>query len=197
MSGQNVGKVCTFEGCGRGCVAKGLCRPHYAAAYQQSAKGRETVARANAAYRQTAKGKAAVARGNAKYHQTPKGMEAAARGRTKYQQSSKGRAAVARGVAKYRQTPKGKAARSRRRARKAFAVPQRWVKRDDVPEESCYWCGADCSEIWEIEHLMPISLGGPADPSNEHRSCVDCNRGVGGKFDKHPLVWIAELLARP
>lgn len=77
----------------------------------------------------------------------------------------------------------------RRRARKSCAVTQRWVKRDDVAADVCYWCGSE--DVAHLEHLMPIALGGPAAPENEHMACADCNLS---KSDKHPLVWIAELV---
>ena len=79
--------------------------------------------------------------------------------------------------------------RARRRAREACVVPQRWRKRNDVPDSVCYWCGAD--GVDHLDHIMPISLGGPAVPSNEVMTCQPCNQR---KHAKHPLVWIAELL---
>ena len=83
----------------------------------------------------------------------------------------------------------------RRRARKAAAVPQRWRKREDVPETLCYWCGVDLNDAPQhLDHIMPISLGGPATPSNEAMTCPPCNLQ---KSDKHPLVWIAQLVATP
>jgi len=81
----------------------------------------------------------------------------------------------------------------RRRARKAGGVPQRWRKREDVPETLCYWCGVDLKDAPKhLDHIMPISLGGPATPSNEAMTCPPCNLQ---KSDKHPLVWIAQLVA--
>lgn len=80
---------------------------------------------------------------------------------------------------------------SRYRARKACAVPQRWVKRTDAPDDLCYWCGS--CDVAHIDHVMPISLGGPAVESNEVPSCADCNLR---KSAKHPLVWIAELIEK-
>lgn len=79
----------------------------------------------------------------------------------------------------------------RRRARKAFAVPQRWVRRLDHDDELCYWCGS--VDVEHVDHVHPISLGGPAVPSNEVPSCVPCNMR---KHNKRPLVWISELMER-
>lgn len=81
--------------------------------------------------------------------------------------------------------------RHRRRARLAGGVPQRWVKSPEI-EGCCYWCGSDITDYHEVDHIMPISLGGPAVESNEVKVCRGCN-GSAGKWDKHPLVWIAEL----
>lgn len=86
---------------------------------------------------------------------------------------------------------KTRAIGARRRARKAGGVPQRWRKRDDIPETLCYWCGADLSGGGHLDHIMPISLGGPATPSNEAMTCAPCNLR---KSNKHPLVWIWQLL---
>ena len=97
--------------------------------------------------------------------------------------------------ARYRAANPDKAAakRNRRRARKAAAVPQRWRKREDVPQTLCYWCGVDLKDAPKhLDHIMPISLGGPATPSNEAMTCPACNLQ---KSDKHPLVWIAQLVA--
>lgn len=77
----------------------------------------------------------------------------------------------------------------RRRAQIGFAVPQRWRK-SESPEHLCYWCGCDLAEtVSHIEHLMPIHLGGPAEPHNEVPACQACNLA---KSKKHPLVWLAE-----
>lgn len=38
---------------------------------------------------------------------------------------------------------------------------------------------------------MPRALGGLDDFSNLAPSCPACNRGIGGKHDLHPLVWLA------
>lgn len=80
---------------------------------------------------------------------------------------------------------------NRRRARINASVPQRW-KRSDCPDHLCYWCGTELADITtHVDHIMPIALGGPATPDNEARTCVPCNKK---KTDKHPLVWIAQLV---
>lgn len=76
----------------------------------------------------------------------------------------------------------------RRRARKAFAVPQRWIT-SAHDADRCYWGGCELTdENRVVDHVMPIALGGPHDPTNTVPSCWDCNHE---KRHKHPLVWLA------
>lgn len=78
-----------------------------------------------------------------------------------------------------------------RRAKKAGAVPQRW-RLSECDPLACYWCGRGLlGAAPEIDHVMPISRCGPADMTNEVMACFDCNRH---KSNKHPLVWIAQLV---
>ena len=89
---------------------------------------------------------------------------------------------------------KGREWEHRRRARQACSVPQRWQVHDVLPF-CCYWCGSNLRAYGatsHVDHVMPISLGGPAVPSNEVMTCATCNLR---KSAKHPLVWIAELTA--
>lgn len=83
----------------------------------------------------------------------------------------------------------------RRRARKHGAVQQRWVVDSTLGAPGlCWWCGNHLDpERTHIDHVMPISLGGPAKPSNEVLACQLCNQR---KNRKHPLVWVAELVTQ-
>jgi hypothetical protein len=83
----------------------------------------------------------------------------------------------------------------RRRARKNGAVQQRWVVDSSLGVPGlCWWCGTHLDpERTHIDHVMPISLGGPAKPSNEVLACQLCNQR---KNRKHPLVWVAELVTQ-
>src|SRR5690606_11703638 len=56
----------------------------------------------------------------------------------------------------------------------------------------CIYCHA---ALEDVDHVVPRSAGGSDDPSNLVPSCVECNRGVGGKFAKPLLVWAAERAA--
>jgi hypothetical protein len=81
--------------------------------------------------------------------------------------------------------------KSRRRARKAAAVPQRW-RRNECPNHLCYWCGTTLTpDTTHLDHIMPLSLGGPHTPDNTANTCAPCNLA---KNNKHPLVWIAQLV---
>jgi hypothetical protein len=82
---------------------------------------------------------------------------------------------------------------SKRRARKHATVPQRWRVHDIIPFV-CYWCGTNLRAYGateHVDHVMPISLGGPVESSNEVMACAACNQSKAGK---HPLVWIASLV---
>lgn len=82
----------------------------------------------------------------------------------------------------------------RRRARKSSAVPQRWTVDHTLGDPlACWWCGRGLlGTAVHTDHVMPISLGGPAETANEVMSCGSCNIR---KQAKHPLVWIAELVS--
>jgi len=81
----------------------------------------------------------------------------------------------------------------RRRARKACAVPQRWIVDHSLGDPlACWWCGRGLlGAKVTIEHVMPIELKGPTVPSNLVSACSTCN---SRKQETHPLVWIAELV---
>lgn len=87
------------------------------------------------------------------------------------------------------------AKQQRRRARKkaATVVPftldellSSWAD-DDL--YGCAFCGGPFEEI---EHVVPICRGGEHSIANLVPSCVDCNRGVGGKGQRDPWEWLAE-----
>ena len=149
------------------------------AAYRASAGGKAW----KAAYDASAEGKAVAA----VWRATPEAKAAKAA----YDATPEAKASKA----TYAATPEGKAKHKarwhKRRARKACAVFQFWVRVEDHDNSLCYWCGS--VEVAHVDHVMPFALGGPAVPSNEVPSCSDCNLK---KSAKHPLVWIAELIER-
>ncbi|MFB7919238.1 HNH endonuclease [Streptomyces sp. NPDC056061] len=54
---------------------------------------------------------------------------------------------------------------------------------------ACAFCGGPYEEI---EHLVPLSRGGEHSLANLVPSCIECNRGVGGKHARDPWEWLAE-----
>lgn len=52
----------------------------------------------------------------------------------------------------------------------------------------CAACSA--TDSLNVDHYMPIKLGGSSDPSNLQLLCYPCNRS---KWAKHPDIWLAEL----
>lgn len=54
----------------------------------------------------------------------------------------------------------------------------------------CVVCGT--TEEIEVDHVMPVTLGGPSDPVNLQLLCVLHNRE---KMTKHPAAWLADLAA--
>ena len=54
----------------------------------------------------------------------------------------------------------------------------------------CVACGCDISEDYQVDHIIPLALGGSNDPCNLQILCPTCNKRKGAK---HPDVWMAEL----
>lgn len=48
----------------------------------------------------------------------------------------------------------------------------------------CVYCFEDIRETYEVDHIMPLALGGSNWPANLQCTCRDCNRSKGAK---HPL----------
>jgi 5-methylcytosine-specific restriction endonuclease McrA len=51
-------------------------------------------------------------------------------------------------------------------------------------------CSADIREEYDVDHIMPIILGGLHSADNIQLLCPSCNRSKAGK---HPDAWRAEL----
>jgi len=80
-----------------------------------------------------------------------------------------------------------------KRGRRA-GVPGRIAAADwrgllDLFGHRCGWCGAGNVPL-ELEHVYPISRGGPNDPTNVAPACGDCNHGKGAAL---PLTWFFGL----
>jgi 5-methylcytosine-specific restriction endonuclease McrA len=67
----------------------------------------------------------------------------------------------------------------RRRAKCANGITdselRKWLAAQD---KICHWCGQSC-EVYETDHVIPISKGGRHDLSNIVISCSPCNRKKG------------------
>ncbi|MGW2514995.1 HNH endonuclease [Streptomyces scopuliridis] len=59
-------------------------------------------------------------------------------------------------------------------------------------EDDLYGCAFCGGPFEEIEHLVPLSRGGEHSIANLVPSCIECNRGVGGKHARDPWEWLAE-----
>jgi 5-methylcytosine-specific restriction endonuclease McrA len=98
-------------------------------------------------------------------------------------------------------TEKGKKSKSST-MRKVWAKRRgNYIKFDLEDEEKIYeLCNKSCAycktpvefDELEFDHFIPIQLGGMTEPSNMLPSCPSCNRGRGGKFDKHPVDWLVQ-----
>jgi len=80
-----------------------------------------------------------------------------------------------------------------RRARKANSTGHHTAV--DVREKlalqgyKCTYCGADITERYHIDHIMPLALGGSNDRGNIQMLCPTCNLR---KAAKHPDVYAKE-----
>lgn len=73
------------------------------------------------------------------------------------------------------------------RLKRDLGLREHWIRRGIDPDV-CIYCQAAPYE--ELEHVYPRSLGGTDSHDNLAPSCELCNRGVGGKFDHHPVEWL-------
>ncbi|GGY88658.1 HNH endonuclease [Streptomyces nitrosporeus] len=82
-----------------------------------------------------------------------------------------------------------------RRARKAATTVISFTHDDmlaDWEDHDLYGCVFCGGPFEEIEHILPLSRGGEHSLANIVPSCVDCNRGAGGKHARDPWEWLAE-----
>lgn len=55
-------------------------------------------------------------------------------------------------------------------------IPAGWVKKRTTEQRgACYYCKADLGEKFEIDHIIPVSKGGPNELWNLQILCVTCN----------------------
>ncbi|WP_369157949.1 HNH endonuclease [Streptomyces sp. R02] len=88
---------------------------------------------------------------------------------------------------------------ARRRARQRAAQVEEINSRalldhlDEIGNYGCAYCGGPAEEL---EHVMPLVRGGAHSRDNVVWSCIECNRGIGGKHDGCPYRWLAERFPR-
>lgn len=90
---------------------------------------------------------------------------------------------------RYMQTTKGKINNLKKARRRIERDTVIWSDADienmyKVFGYQCAWC--DVTENLELEHFIPVVLGGKTQPGNVYPACFNCNRGRGGKHAKHP-----------
>lgn len=81
-----------------------------------------------------------------------------------------------------REIAEGRAEHERRAAAANARRAQRGFSRADVRAQArkqeglCWWCGADLDgKVWHVDHLVPLSRGGPNTKDNIVIACAECN----------------------
>lgn len=69
------------------------------------------------------------------------------------------------------------------------ALQLAWVK---TQKKVCHWCGKGCAKRYEIDHITPLSKGGPHELKNLCIACPDCNRR---KSARDPIEW-AQMIGK-
>jgi 5-methylcytosine-specific restriction endonuclease McrA len=54
----------------------------------------------------------------------------------------------------------------------------------------CFWCGKKIEKQYDVDHVIPLKIGGSNGPENLVISCPTCNRK---KKDKHPMDFAGVL----
>jgi len=82
----------------------------------------------------------------------------------------------------------------KRRARKQNNGPymsleeyKEWVK---MQPKTCYYCGVDCTNSYQVDHFIPLAKGGLHQAHNLVISCPTCNYR---KFTKDPEEFMEQL----
>jgi 5-methylcytosine-specific restriction endonuclease McrA len=63
----------------------------------------------------------------------------------------------------------------------------------------CHLCGGaiQAGQTWDVDHVIPLALGGTNDPSNLRPAHAKCHRGVGSKTsDDIKAISRADRLAK-
>jgi 5-methylcytosine-specific restriction endonuclease McrA len=67
-------------------------------------------------------------------------------------------------------------------------VREWWASQKKV----CHWCGKRCAKDAEMDHIVPLKLGGAHEAHNLCVACRDCNRR---KSARDPIVW-AQMIGK-
>lgn len=62
----------------------------------------------------------------------------------------------------------------------------------DQASKVCHWCGCDCSGRFHVDHIIPLSKGGPHELDNLAISCPPCNLRKNAKM---PEQFLAEMVS--
>lgn len=89
---------------------------------------------------------------------------------------------------KRREIVRARDRRRRARKRQNGTVPYREEDVFAASDYLCVYCGAPAEEV---DHLIPIALGGADAPWNVVATCIACNRGPGGKHARDPFEFFA------
>lgn len=137
-------------------------------------------------YYQSPEGKTANTMSCAKYRQSQKGKTVKARIMRKYYRTPEGRAACDKSWAAYYQSPKGKAAIARLLAkrRERSTSPELYAARVEllhIAREPCAKCGVPYRISHQIDHIIPLCLGGTDNWDNLWPLCAQCHREKTGR----------------
>ena len=67
----------------------------------------------------------------------------------------------------------------------------KWVSEQ---EKVCLWCGVACEEGFHVDHVTPLSKGGPHELWNLAVTCPRCNLR---KNARHPVAFLLETIITP
>jgi 5-methylcytosine-specific restriction endonuclease McrA len=81
------------------------------------------------------------------------------------------------------------------RARHTFdqpteSIPVRHATRF-LAQKTCYYCGTDVSDYYELEHKTPLQRGGQHVVDNLAKSCGYCNEHKGTMTEDEYREWLA------
>jgi hypothetical protein len=76
-------------------------------------------------------------------------------------------------------------------ANKSEAVVRKMVR--DLTDGKCTYCDAELGDDWHVDHVVPVSQGGPDNLANYVPACPSCNISKNGH---HVLTFIKRRLGK-